>query len=416
MSLAHGRPYLAIPGPSVIPDRVLAAMHRPAPNIYEGELVEMVATLWPDLKAVAGTRGHVALYIANGHGGWEAANANVFARGDAALVLGTGRFAIGWGEAMRAVGVATELLDFGHAAAADPVRVAEALAADRSHRFRAVALTHVDTASSARNDIAAIRRVLDDLGHPALLMVDCIAAMGCEAFRMDDWGVDVALAASQKGLMVPPGLAFLWFSDRAREAARRADLRTPYWDWERRVFAESFYHHFAGTAPTHHLYGLRAALDMLVHEEGVEAAWARHARLARAVWAAGAAWGAEGAFRLNIADPAARAHAVTAMRLSGADGTRLRIWCEREAGLTLGIGLGMAEPGAAEANAFFRLAHMGHVNAHMVLGALAVMQAGMEALGIPHGAGALDAATRALSAPEQPATAAPALRQAGAAG
>jgi alanine-glyoxylate transaminase / serine-glyoxylate transaminase / serine-pyruvate transaminase len=397
MSLAHGRQYLAIPGPSVVPDRVLAAMHRAAPNIYEGALLEMVETIWPDLKAVAGTRGHVALYIANGHGGWEAANANVFSRGDKALVLATGRFGIGWGEAMRGMGVETEVLDFGRAAPADPERVAEALRADRDHRFKAVAMTHVDTATSAKNDIRAIRRVLDELNHPALLMVDCIAAMACDAFHMDDWGVDVTVAASQKGLMVPPGLAFVWFSDRAREAGRGADLRSPYWNWEPRAFGEMFYQYFGGTAPTHHLFGLREALDMLVHEEGIEAAWARHARLARAVWAAGEAWSRQGAFRLNIADPAARGHAVTAMRLASPDGTRLRRWCEHEGGLTLGIGLGMAEPGTREADAYFRLAHMGHANAHMVLGALSVMQAGMEALGIEHGPGALEAAARALS-------------------
>jgi alanine-glyoxylate transaminase / serine-glyoxylate transaminase / serine-pyruvate transaminase len=407
MSLAHGRPYLAIPGPSVVPDRVLAAMHRPAPNIYDGALVEMVGTLWPDLKAVARTQHHVALYIANGHGGWEAANTNVFSRGDKALVLCTGRFGVGWGESLRAIGVETEVLDFGRAAPADPARVAEALQADRAHRIKAVTLTHVDTATSAKNDIAAIRRVLDDLNHPALLMVDCIASMGCDEFRMDDWGVDVAVAASQKGLMVPPGLAFVWFSDRAREVGRSTDLRTPYWDWERRAFPEIFYHSFGGTPPTHHLYGLREALDMLVHEEGIEAAWTRHAQLARAVWAAGGAWATEGAYRLNIADPQARSHAVTAMQLGGADGTRLRRWCEHEAGLTLGIGIGMAEPGTLDSDAFFRLAHMGHVSAHMVLGALSVMQTGMEALGIAHGAGALDAAVRALAGTAAPVAAMP---------
>ncbi len=397
MSLAHGRPYLAIPGPSVVPDRVLAAMHRPAPNIYEGALLEMVETLWPDLKTVAQTKAHVALYISNGHGGWEAANTNVFSRGDAALVLATGRFGIGWGESMRELGVGVEVLDFGRSAPADLARVAEALKADRAHRFKAVALTHVDTASTAKNDVAAIRRLLDDLGHPALLMVDCIASMGCDEFRMDDWGVDVAVAASQKGLMVPPGLSFVWFSDKAREVGRGADLRTPYWDWERRAFGGMFYQYFGGTAPTHHLFGLRESLTMLVHEEGIEAAWARHARLARAVWAAGEAWSREGDFRLNIVTPAARGHAVTAMRLASPDGTRLRRWCEHEGGVTLGIGLGMAEPGTPEADAFFRLAHMGHVNAHMVLGALSVMQSGMAALSIAHGSGALEAAAAALA-------------------
>jgi alanine-glyoxylate transaminase/serine-glyoxylate transaminase/serine-pyruvate transaminase len=396
-SLAAGRPYLAIPGPSVMPDRVLAAMHRGAPNIYEGALIEMVAGLWPDLKAVARTAGHVALYIGNGHAGWEAANANLFSRGERALVISTGRFGEGWADSARRMGVAVDLLDFGRSSPPDLNRVAAALAADSAHRIKAVLTTQVDTSSSVKTDIAALRRLLDDLGHPALLAVDCIASLGCDEYRMDDWGVDVTVAASQKGLMVPPGLAFVWFSDKARDRCRTGDLKTPYWDWEPRVFADGFWQHFCGTAPTHHLFGLREALDMIA-EEGLEAIWARHRILAGAVWAAADAWAAQGDFRLNVADPAARGWSVTAMRLSGPDGTRLRQWCEHQAGLTLGIGLGMAEPGSPAADAFFRLAHMGHVNAHQVLGALAVMDAGMTALDIPHGAGALEAAGRALAA------------------
>jgi alanine-glyoxylate transaminase/serine-glyoxylate transaminase/serine-pyruvate transaminase len=158
-----------------------------------------------------------------------------------------------------------------------------------------------------------------------------------------------------------------------------------------------FYQYFGGTAPTHHIFGLREALDMLVHEEGLEAAWARHARLAAAVWAACAAWGREGRLELNIADPAARSHAVTAVRLGAPDGTRLRRWLEAEAGVTLGIGLGMADPGDPAWHGFFRIAHMGHVNAHMTLGALAAIDAGLKALGIPHGPGAVEAATRAVA-------------------
>ncbi|MCC5971911.1 MAG: alanine--glyoxylate aminotransferase family protein, partial [Pararhodobacter sp.] len=220
MSLAHGRQYLAIPGPSVMPDRVLAAMHRAAPNIYEGALIDMVATLWPDLKAVACTQQHVALYIGNGHAAWEAANANVFSRGDKALVLITGRFGEGWAASAEAMGVQSTRLDFGRSAAFDLARVAEVLAADKAHTLKAVLATHVDTSSTARNNIAGLRQLLDDLNHPALLMVDAIASLACDAFRMDDWGVDVLVGASQKGLMVPPGLGFLWFSEKAREASR----------------------------------------------------------------------------------------------------------------------------------------------------------------------------------------------------
>jgi len=401
MSLAQGRSYLAIPGPSVMPDRVLNAMHRAAPNIYAGELHEVTASLYPDLRRVALTSAHAAIYIGNGHAAWEAANANMFSRGDRALVAATGRFGHGWAESARRMGVTVDLLEFGRSAAADPARIAETLAADRAREIRAVLVTQVDTSSTAKNDIAAIRAAIDDAGHPALLAVDCIASLACDAFRMDDWGVDVTVAASQKGLMTPPGLGLLWFSDKALDVSRHADLKTPYWDWAPRAFAEEYWQQFCGTAPTHHIYGLREALTMLLDEEGLPHVWARHATLARAVWAAFEVWGqGDSGVRLNIADAAARGHSVTSARIGGPEGaaTRLREWCEREAGLTLGIGLGMALPAEPEYHAWLRVAHMGHVNAHSVLGTLATMEAGMVALDIPHGPGGAAAAAAVVAA------------------
>ncbi len=396
MSLGFGRTYLAIPGPSVMPDRVLNAMHRAAPNIYGGPLHDLVEVMRTQLRTVAGTRHHVAIYIGNGHAAWEAANANVFSRGDRALSLVTGQFGLGWAEAARQMGVAVDELDFGRRTPVDAARVSEALAADRDHTIRAVLLTHVDTATSVRSDVAAVRAAIDAAGHPALLMVDCIASLGCEEFRMDDWGVDVMVAASQKGLMTPPGLGFVWFNDRAREACARADLRTPYWDWGPRTETEFFHQYFGGTAPTHHLYALAEALRM-IEEEGLEAIWTRHARLARAVWAAVECWGAEGAIELNIPDAAHRAHAVTALRMQSPNGTALRDWTETRAGVTLGIGLGMAPMGDPAWHGFFRIGHMGHVNAHMMMGVLGVIEAGLIALRIPHGEGALSAAARVIA-------------------
>ena len=397
MSLAQGRPYLAIPGPSTMPDRVLNAMHRAAPNIYEGALVEMTRGIYPDLRRVAGTAAHVAIYIANGHGAWEAANANLFSRGDRALVAATGRFGIGWAESAKRMGVEVEVIDFGRAAPADPARIAKVLAADTGHAIRAVLVTHVDTASSVRNDIPAIRAAIDAVGHPALLAVDCIASLGCDEFHMDAWGVDVMVAASQKGLMVPPGLGFVWFSDKALAASQGADLATPYWDWKPRAVGAEYYQFFCGTAPTHHLFGLRESLTMILEEEGLPHVWARHATLARAVWAAFEAWGRGGDIALNIADPAHRGHSVTAARIGGGGAGRLRKWLETEAGVTLGIGLGMALPEDPAYGDFLRVAHMGHVNAHMTLGVLASMEAGMRALGIPHGKGGLEAAAAVVA-------------------
>ncbi len=387
-----GRPYLAIPGPSVMPDRVLAAMHRPSPNIYEGDLVDMVAALWPDLRALAGTRHNVAAYIANGHGTWEAANTNLFSRGDKALVLATGVFGLGWAASVAGLGVEVEILDFGRASPPDWARVEAALRAEPN--FKAVLVTHVDTATTVKTDIAALRAVMDAVGHSALLAVDCVASMGCDAFFMDDHGVDVTVAASQKGMMTPPGMGFVWFSDKAAERCRRSDLRTPYWNWTPRAHPDEFWQYWYGTAPTHHLFGLREALTMLLHEEGLPQAWARHARLARSVWAAFDGWAAGNPLiALNVAAPAARGHSVTSARFAAPDATRLRRWAEANGGVTLGIGLGMGTPADPDADGALRIAHMGHVNAHMTLGALAVIEAGLQALDIPHGPGLAAAAT-----------------------
>ncbi|HHC29333.1 MAG TPA: aminotransferase class V-fold PLP-dependent enzyme [Rhodobacterales bacterium] len=395
MTLSHGRPYLAIPGPSVMPDRVLAAMHRPAPNIYEGDLVDMVAGMIPDLKAVARTTGNVAIYVANGHGAWEAAASNTITPGDKVLVLSTGRFATGWSEVFARLGAEIEVIDFGKSAPIDLARAEAALAADTAHDYKAVVAVHVDTSTGVRNDVPALRHLLDKLAHPALLMIDCIASLAVDPFEMDAWGVDVMVAASQKGLMTPPGLGFVFFNEKA--AARQAAKASFYWDWAPRANPEYFYQYFGGTAPTHHLLALREALNMIAEEGGVEAVWARHALLARAAWAAFEAWGKGGELEINIADPALRSHAVTALRLAGNNGTRLRRWVEEKAGVTLGIGLGMAEPGSPEADRFFRMGHMGHLNAHMLMGALGVIEAGFVALDIPHWSGALAAAARVIA-------------------
>jgi len=396
MLTTTGRSYLAIPGPSVSPERVLNAMHRTAPNIYEGEIVDMTKALIPDLKRVAMTSQHVAIYIANGHGAWEAANLNMFSRGDKALLAATGRFGHGWAEAARAMGVEVEMIDFGKSSPADPERIADALRKDTAHQIKAVLVTHVDTASSARNDIKAIRAAIDSTSHPALLAVDAIASLGCDELRMDDWGVDVLVGASQKGLMLPPGLGFIWFSDKALEVSRSADLVTPYWDWKPRGTGTEFWQYFGGTAPTHHLYGLRESLTMILDEEGLENVWDRHRRLAGSVWAAFDAWGKGSGIRLNVADPASRGWSVTAATIPNGSAGALRRWLEAEAGVTLGIGLGMALPHEPAYQDFLRVAHMGHVNAHMTLGVLATMEAGMQALGVEHGAGALEAAAGAL--------------------
>ncbi len=396
MSLGNGRHYLAIPGPSVIPDRVLAAMHRPAPNIYTGELIDMVPGIVRDLKAIARTNGHLAMYIANGHGVWEAALTNVFSRGDKVLVPATGTFSEGWAAMALGLGIDAEVMDFGKRDPIDMARLTERLVADKNHEIKALMTVQVDTSTSIKTDVAALRAALDAAGHPALLMIDCIACLGCDDFHMDAWGVDVMVAGCQKGLMTPPGMGFVFFNDKADRARETANCVTPYWDWRPRSAPEMFYLYFCGTAPTHHLYGLREALDMIA-EEGLEAVLRRHGVLANAVWAAFDAWGAAGPMELNVRDRAFRSNAVTSVRVGSAKSTELREWVSARAGLTLGIGLGMAAPDAPEWHHFFRIGHMGHVNATMVLGALATIEAGMTAVGIEHARGGVEAAASVVA-------------------
>ncbi len=388
MTLSNGREYLAIPGPSVIPDRVLRAMHRGSPNIYEGELVEMVPGILRDLKSVARTRNNVAIYITNGHGTWEAALTNIVSRGDKVLIPATGNFALEWAEICRGLGLNVELMDFGKRAAIDPEAVGESLAQDQDGLIKAVLAVHVDTATSIRSDIKALSDAMSKTGHPALLVADCVASLGCDVFEMDAWGVDVMITASQKGLMTPPGVGFVFFNEKADKARDIADCVTPYWDWRPRTAPDIFYQYFCGTAPTVHLFGLRVALDMIA-QEGLENVWARHHTLAQAIWAAFEHWGQGGSLELNVANASLRSHAVTSIRAGSNKATGLRQWCQTKAGLTLGIGLGMAPPNSREWHHFFRLGHMGHVNAQMILGALATIESGMKAVGIEHASGGI---------------------------
>ena len=400
MSLASGRDHLAIPGPSVIPARVLRAMHRPAPNIYAGELVEITESTLRDLARLAGASGEAVLYLGNGHAAWEAALANALAPGERLLALSSGRFGRGWAAMGPGLGIGTEVLDAEPGRPIDPERVEAALRADTGRRIRAVSTVQSDTSTSIRNDIAAIREAIDAAGHPALLLADGICSFGAEPFDMDALGVDVMVTACQKGLMTPPGLGIVFVGERARDARGDDPPRSAYWDWRPRIRASTFPERFCGTPPTHHLFGLREALDMLF-EEGPEAVWTRHERLAATVWAALDAWGAEGGLRMHVTDPEHRSRAVTAVHTAPGDAVRLREWCEREAGVTLGIGMVLGDAAGAvvgrPVDAMFRIGHMGHLNAPMLMGTLGAIDAGLKACGIAHGGGALEAASATLA-------------------
>lgn len=397
MPLSTGREHLAIPGPSVMPDRVLRAMHRAAPNIYEGDLMEMTEAIYRDLNTIARNRGDVVMYLGNGHAVWEASLCNTLSRGDHILALVTGRFGQGWVAIAKALGIEVSVLDFGNTSSADATRVEAALREDKQHRIKAVITVQTDTATSISNSIPQIRRGMQAANHPALLMVDCIASFACEPFDMDAWGVDVMLTASQKGLMTPPGLAIAYLGEKVWDHHAAAGLNTPYWNWKPRAKPTFYAERFCGTAPTHHLFGLREALDMLL-EEGMEAVWNRHRIQASAVWAAVEAWGhsSSGALVLNVPEPTDRSLAVTTVNTEPGLAPRLRTWCADQTGLTLGIGLNPV-PTGAPVDSLFRIGHMGHLNFHSLLGTLSCIDAGLTALGATQEAGAgIQAATHVI--------------------
>ncbi len=389
MTVARGREFLAIPGPTNIPDAVLAAMQHPAVDIYSGEMLDITRTLLEDLPRIFGTTGRAYVYAANGHGGWEAAVSNVLSRGETALVLESGLFAAGWGDMARMLGVKVEVLKGDVRRAVDPAAVTQRLAADTAREIKAVLVVQIDTASGIVNDIAAIRRAIDAAGHPALLMVDCVASLGCMPFEMDAWGIDVAMAGSQKGLMTPPGLAFVAANERAHAAHQRADLRTRYWDWTFRQ-GQVHYQKYGGTPPEHLLFGLRKALDLLL-DEGLERAARRHALLAEATRQAVGRWAEGQVLAFNATVPAERANSVTTVLMQGRDPRPLLDYCRDHCGVVLGVGIGEWSGKA------FRIAHMGHVNAPMVIGILGAVEMGLAALGIPHGSAGVQAAVDYLA-------------------
>jgi alanine-glyoxylate transaminase/serine-glyoxylate transaminase/serine-pyruvate transaminase len=390
MVVRAGREFLAIPGPTNMPDEVLRAMHRPALDIYSEQMVELTDSLLRDLSKLFATKGRSYIHIANGHGAWESALSNVLSRGDKVLVLESGRFAIGWGNAAAAMGAEVEVLKGDWRRSIRPAEVEARLRLDTDHKIKAILAVQVDTASGAFNDIEAIGKAIKAAGHPALFMVDAVASLGCMPFEMDAWGIDVAMSGSQKGLMTPPGLGFVAANDRAREVHKTANLRTPYWDWSERDGPEH-YRKYAGTAPVHLLFALRQAIDMLFDEQ-LDNVFLRHRLLGEAVRRAVGVWSEGQVLGFNIAEPGERSDTVTTVMMSnGYDPAALHDYCKQKCGVVLGVGIGEL---AAQA---FRIAHMGHINAPMILGTLGVIEVGLNALNIPHGKGGTEAAIQYLS-------------------
>jgi len=389
-NLSQGREIVAIPGPSIIPDRVLSAMHRAMPDIYEGDLTTVIDSVWAGLPEVVQTAGRVFVPIGNGHAAWEMALSNTLSRGDHVLVLNCGRFAAIWAEMAEFNGLNVEVMEAEEGFANEPSALEERLRADVDRKIAAVLTVHVDTATSVRNDVPALRQAIDAAGHPALFMVDCIASMGCERFEMDAWGVDVTIAASQKGMMTPPGLGLVWANEKALAAHESADLRTRYWDWTYRSEDGPYYLRFCGTPPVSHLFGLAEALAMMA-EEGWEARWERHRVLADGVRAAVDAWSTPGGIGFIAQREDQRSDSVTSVTTGSIDAVELRRLCRQQMGVTLGLGIGSDE------SASFRIGHMGHVNAPAILGVLGSIETALTSMGAPLGSSGVQAATAALS-------------------
>ncbi len=385
MVVRAGREFLAIPGPTTMPDEVLQAMHRPALDIYSDQMVQLTDGLLRDLSKLFATKGRSYMYIANGHGAWEAVISNVLSRGDKILVLESGRFAVGWGNAAAAMGADVEVLKGDWRRAIRPAEVEARLRQDKDHRIKAILAVQIDTASGAVNDIEAIGKAIKSTGHPALFLVDTVASLGCMPFEMDAWGIDVAMSGSQKGLMTPPGLSFCAVNDRAHQVHKTAGMRTPYWDWTERDLSEN-YRKFGGTAPIHLLFAMRKAIDM-INEEGLPNVFLRHRLLAEAVRRAVAIWAEGQVLGFNIAEAGERSDTVTTVVMASSHNPlALQRYCKEKCGVVLGVGIGEL------AGQAFRIAHMGHVNAPMILGTLGVIEVALHALGIPHGRGGVEAA------------------------
>jgi len=370
-------------------------MHQPAWEYSGPEFVELARECLLDIRPIFKTQEEVFIYASNGHGAWEAALSNILSPGDKVLVPETGLFSFAWSNMAEQLGVTIDTIpsDWRHAIIADEVE--ERLRADKAGEYRAVLMVHTETATGITSEIPAVRRAIDNAGHDALLVTDVIASLACTDFRMDDWGVDVAIGGSQKGLMCPIGLGFNAVSQKARAVAGVDGGGSPrsYWDWQSRSMVRpEAYRWFSGTAPEHMIFGLREALDMLV-EEGLDAAFARHARLGDATRAAVDAWATAGAMEINAMVPKQRAESITTIRVNnGFDIKQFQGMLRDNFNVAVGGGLGQLEGKA------FRIGHMGDINEPMILGTLASVESSFKILGIPHGDGALPAAIASLAA------------------
>src|SRR5215210_16943 len=382
-----GRHFLQIPGPTNVPDRVLRAMAAPTIDHRGPEFAALVLDLLERLPAVFRCSGPVVIYPSSGTGAWEAALVNTLSPGDRVLAFETGHFATLWRGLAERIGLEVDFVPGDWRHGVDPDGVAERLAADRDHAIRAVCVVHNETSTGVASRIGAIRAAIDSAGHPALLLVDTISSLGSIDYRHDEWGVDVTIGCSQKGLMLPPGLGFNAVSDKALAAARTARLPRAYWDWEP-ILEANRGGVWPYTPPTNLLYGLREALEML-REEGLEQVFARHARHAQATRRAVRAWGLE----VLCLDEREHSGSLTAVLTpDGHDADEVRNLILERYDMSLGTGLGKL------AGRVFRIGHLGDFNDLSLAGTLAGVEMGLVGAGVPITPGGVQAAIDHLGA------------------
>lgn len=383
-----GRHFLQIPGPTNVPDRVLRAIDRPTIDHRGPAFQRLARTVLDGLARILRTSGPVIVYPSSGTGAWEAALVNTLSPGDRVVMVETGHFATLWKEMAARLGLEVLFLDGDWRSPVDPVRIEAVLAEDREQRIRAVAIVHNETSTGVRSDVPAVRRAIDRVGHPALLLVDTISSLASMDYRHEAWGVDVTVGASQKGLMLPPGLGFNAVSPKALAAHRKARLPRSYWDWGAMLEANAK-GFFPYTPATNLLYGLAEAIAML-EEEGLERVFARHDRFAHATRAAVRAWGLE----IVARDPGSFSSSLTGVFVpDGVDADRLRALVLERFDLALGAGLGKL------ARRAFRIGHLGDLNEPWLLGTLAAVEAGLELCGVRLAASGLQAAKGVLMEP-----------------
>ena len=386
MAAKSGRHFLQIPGPSNVPDRILRAIDQPTIDHRGPEFAELAKTVIAGTKRVLRGAGPVVIFPSSGTGAWEAALVNTLSPGDHVLAFETGQFAALWRAMAERLGLTVELVPTDWRHPVEPDEVEARLTADKAHRIKAVTVVHNETSTGVTSDIAAIRRAINRARHPALYMVDAISSLGTADLRHDEWGIDVTIAGSQKGLMLPPGLGFNAISAKALAAAKAAKMPRAYWDWQP-MLASGDTGFFPFTPATNLLFGLKEAIAML-EEEGLENVFARHGRLAEATRRAVHGWGLEPL----CAVASAHSNALTAVLTPpGHDADAFRRTVLERFDMSLGAGLGKV------AGKVFRIGHLGWFNELMLMGTLSGIEMGLALAGLPHRRGGVEAAMTFLS-------------------